>query len=147
MPSSFVVLEELPRTPNGKIDRRALPAPASQGGGRTQESVAPRIREQTIADVCAQVLKVNDFGVHDNLFDLGADSLQVFQIVARANDAGVKVTPTQILAGRTIAAICEELDKSPEPAPRTEAPRLAAVSRERFRVQRSQVEVSEGAKE
>jgi aryl carrier-like protein len=147
IPSAFVTLDQLPRTPNGKIDRRALPAPAG-GGKRPQETVAPRTpREQTIADVCAHVLKTNDFGVHDNLFDLGADSLQVFQIVARANDAGVKVTPTQILAGRTIAAICEELDKTPEPAPRTDAPRLAAVSRERFRMQRTQVELAEGTKE
>ena len=148
VPSNFVTLTELPRTPNGKIDRRALPAPGNVGNTRSQETVAPRnAREQTIADVCAQVLKINDLGVHDNLFDLGADSLQVFQIVARASDAGVTITPTQILTGRTIAAICEEIEKTAEPAVKATAPRLTAVSRDRYRVQRTQVEVGEGAKE
>ena len=148
VPSVFVPLEALPRTPNGKIDRRALPAPSATGITRSQDVVAPRnSREQTIADVCADVLKVTGFGVHDSLFDLGVDSLQIFQIVARANDAGLKVTPTQILTCRTIAAICEELDRVGQSTPRTEAPRLTAVARDRYRVKRSQLEVPEGAKE
>jgi aryl carrier-like protein len=104
-------------------------------------------REQTFVDVCAHVLKIKAFGVHENLFDLGTDSLQIFQIVARANDAGLKVTPTQILTGRTIAAICEEIDRARQAPERTEAPRLTAMSRDRYRMQRSQLEVPEGAKE
>ena len=148
VPSVFVPLDALPRTPNGKIDRRALPAPSSQTSGANREVAAPRnSREQTFVDVCAEVLKQTGFGIHDNLFDLGTDSLQIFQIVARANDAGLKVTPNQILSGRTIAAICEEIDRTCQTPTRTEAPRLAAVSRDRYRVPRSQLEVTEGAKE
>jgi aryl carrier-like protein len=98
-------------------------------------------------NVCAEVLKVTGFSIHDSLFDLGTDSLRMFQIVARANDAGLTVTPTQILKGRTIAAICEEIDRAGMNEVRTESTRLTAVSRDRYRMQRSQLEAPNGAKE
>src|SRR5262249_37860154 len=101
--------------------------------------------ERALAEICADVLKVKDFGIHDSLFDLGADSLQVFQIVARANDVGLSLAPTQILAGRTIAAICEQLDRAaPTPSP-TEDPPLVAVSRDQYRMQRSRLNAAEAA--
>ena len=65
-------------------------------------------------------------GIHDDLFDLGADSIQVFQIVARANDVGLNLTPKQILSGRTVAGICKELESGGGTAQRGESPRLAA---------------------
>jgi hypothetical protein len=140
VPSLFAPLDALPRTPNGKIDRRALPPPDMSEMGRARETVAPRdTREQALADVCAEVLKLKAFSVHDSLFDLGADSLQVFQIVARANDAGLRLTPKQILSGRTIAAICDELDKTPGTAAQVEGPHLTAVSRDRYRMPRSRL--------
>ncbi len=144
VPSAFVPLDELPHTPNGKIDRKALPRPDANGTGRIHDAVAPRNpREQTLADICADVLKVKGIGIHDSLFDLGADSLQVFQIVARAMDAGLKVTPKQVLSERTIAAICEDLDRMGRAAARAEGPQLAAVSRDRYRVQRSRLHAPE----
>ena len=96
--------------------------------------------EKMLAEVCANVLRLRELSIHDNLFDLGADSLQVFQIVARANNAGLELTPTQILSGRTVAAICDELDRTGGKAPRTKGPQLAAVSRDRYRMQRSDVQ-------
>jgi hypothetical protein len=83
------------------------------------------------------VLKVKEFGVHDSVFDLGADSLQVFQIVARANDAKLSLTPTQVLAGRTIAGICIEMDQSGQAPSRDDSVPLVAVSRDRYRAHRS----------
>jgi hypothetical protein len=145
VPSAFVCLDALPQTPNGKIDRRALPAPDSRGAGRSPDRVAPRnAREHTLAEICADVLKVQGLGVHDSLFDLGADSIQVFQIVARANDAGLDLTPPQVLAGRTVAAICAGLDGAARTPPREEIPQLAAVSRDRYRMRRSQLNAAEG---
>jgi aryl carrier-like protein len=91
------------------------------------------------------VLQLNQFGIHDSLFDLGADSLQVFQIVARANDAGLKVTPKQILSGRTIAAICDELDRAALATPQADGPQLVAVARDRFRRQRSELGARDGS--
>ena len=148
VPNLFVPLEALPRTPNGKIDRRALPAPSVQGTGRSKEVVTPRnAREQTIAAICADVLKLKAFSIYDNLFDLGADSLQIFQIVARASDAGLTVTPMQILTGRTVAAISDDIERTGQTTDRGIAPRLAPISRESYRMQRSQLEVPERAKE
>ena len=61
-----------PPIASGKIDRRALPPPDMSGMGRARETVAPRdTREQALADVCADVLKLKAFSVHDSLFDLG----------------------------------------------------------------------------
>ena len=105
--------------------------------------MAPRNpREQTLAEICADVLKVEGFSIHDSLFDLGADSIQVFQIVARANDVGLTLTPKQILSERTVAAICHELDRAGR-TPAAGAP-LAAVSRDRYRMRRSHLNATEG---
>src|SRR5205823_5940342 len=94
-PSAVVALDSLPMTPNGKVDRRSLPAP--QGLTPERFYVAPRnAREHTLADIWAKVLRIDRVGVDDSLFELGADSLHVFQISARANEAGIKVTPAQI---------------------------------------------------
>jgi amino acid adenylation domain-containing protein len=140
VPSIFVALEALPQTPNGKIDRKALPCPDHREMGRNQDGVPPRDpRERALADICAEVLRVDSFGVHHSLFDLGADSIQVFQIVARANDAGLGITPKHILAGRTVAGICEQLDRVTRPMPQAQEPVLAAVSRDRYRMRRSEL--------
>ena len=146
VPSLFVPLEALPRTPNGKIDRRALPSPENAAMQHTHNGVVPRTpREQLLADICAEVLKVKKVGIHDSLFDLGADSLQLFQIVTRAKDAALNLTPKQILAGRSIAAICADLERAGRAAPRVEGPQLVAVARDRYRMPRAQLEITEVA--
>ena len=65
-----------------------------------------------MAGIWAEVLRLERVGINDNLFELGADSLHVFQITARANKAGIQVTPRQVLQFRTIAAIFEQLASS-----------------------------------
>src|SRR5207237_2169877 len=63
VPSAFVLLDALPHTPNGKIDRRALPAPDAGEAVRDRDAVAPRnAREQALADICAHVLQLKTFG-------------------------------------------------------------------------------------
>jgi aryl carrier-like protein len=105
-----VSLDAMPLTPNGKVDRGVLPAP---DWSRQQEGIAyaaPRSsEEETMAAIWAEVLRLKRVGINDNLFELGADSLHVFQITARANKAGIAVTPRQILQFRTIAAIFAQL--------------------------------------
>ncbi|GBE67535.1 hypothetical protein MFM001_39970 [Mycobacterium sp. MFM001] len=84
VPAAVVVLEELPRTPNGKLDTRALPAPKFSGG----EYRAPaNPTEEVVAGIYAQVLGLERVGVEDSFFDLGGDSLSAMRVIAAVNAA------------------------------------------------------------
>ena len=135
LPSAVVRMDSLPLTPNGKIDRRALPAAETGQNTNDKEFVAPRTaQEKTLADIWAEVLKVDRVGITDNLFELGADSLHVFQITARAKKAGLSVTPKQLLQRRTISAVM--LEDAAEPAVKQPHAAIVPVSRNRFRIRR-----------
>jgi len=132
LPSAVVRMDAMPLTPNGKIDRKALPVPDTARTARQREYVAPRTeQEKTLAAIWAEVLHLDRVGVKDNLFELGADSLHIFQIVARAGKAGMKIAPALILKQRTIASVLEQMDHA---APAKAAPAIVAVSRDRYRV-------------
>jgi aryl carrier-like protein len=133
VPSAFVALDALPQTPNGKVDRRALPTPIRPSGATAEAAVPRTPQEETLAAICAAVLRQPTVSVDANLFDLGVDSLRLFQIAARAKDSGLTVTVKQILARQTVAAVCAELSA---PVPETSGPILTAVNRERYRLQR-----------
>ena len=134
VPSAFVVLDALPQTPNGKVDRRALPAPARTTEAASAGKPPSTPQERTLAEISAAVLNKPTVYADDNLFDLGADSLRLFQIVARARDAGLNVTVKQILTGQTIAAICAGLATAAAPA--APVPTLTSVNRDQYRVGR-----------
>jgi amino acid adenylation domain-containing protein len=88
VPSAFVILDALPLTPNGKIDRKALPAPDQNRSEFEQSYVAPRTPvEELLAEIWAEVLKVERVGIHDNFFDLGGHSLKATQVMSRLRDA------------------------------------------------------------
>jgi non-ribosomal peptide synthase protein (TIGR01720 family) len=110
VPAAFVVLGSLPKHPNGKIDRRALPAPGSVRAEPETAYEAPRsATENTLAEIWRQVLGLAQVGVHDNFFELGGDSILSIQIVARASRAGLSVTPMQIFQHQTIAELAEHV--------------------------------------
>ncbi|GAB2781049.1 non-ribosomal peptide synthetase [Amycolatopsis magusensis] len=95
VPSAFVTLDRLPLTRNGKLDRRALPAP---GPATSTRYVAPRDeRERLVTEVWAEVLKVERVGVEDNFFDLGGDSLLGIRVVARLRDALAADVPARLV--------------------------------------------------
>jgi enterobactin synthetase component F len=81
MPASFMVLDAMPLTPNGKLDRKALPIPARAGRNVHAEPVTPA--EKKLALLWQQVLKVERVGLHDNFFDLGGDSLKAAEMAAQ----------------------------------------------------------------
>ena len=84
VPSFFVEMAPIPLTPNGKIDRKALPAPDSTLTHSDQPYVAPRTpTEQLIAEVWSEVLSLDKIGIHDNFFDLGGHSLQATRVITR----------------------------------------------------------------
>ncbi len=103
VPSVFVVLASLPLTAHGKVDRAALPAPEAPVAGRI---VAPRTEpERVLARIWSEVLGVAEVGVEDNFFDLGGDSILTIQILAKAERAGLHLTPRQMFEHQTVAAL------------------------------------------
>jgi acyl carrier protein len=139
-PATFVPLDALPMTPNGKIDRGALPAPDWSKRQEGVAFVAPRCpEEETMAGIWAEVLRLERVGINDNVFELGADSLHVFQITARANKAGIPVKPRQILQFRTIAAIFDNLAKSSADQSQSQSQAIKPVPRNKYRLTPSAV--------
>lgn len=120
VPTAVVVLPSLPLLPNGKIDRRALPAPEAAGqAGRPRQ--APRTpMERRLSELWGAVLNIDPPGIDDDFFRLGGDSLLGLQMVARARQAGVKLTSAQLFEHPTIARLAEVVeatDAAPVAAP------------------------------
>jgi non-ribosomal peptide synthase protein (TIGR01720 family) len=114
IPSAFMVLEALPRTPNGKLDCQALPMPDTTSFPGEAPFVAPRTPvESTLAGIWDDVLGLERVGVHDNFFELGGDSILCMQIVARANRAGLRLTPKYLFQHQTIAELSAVADSLP----------------------------------
>lgn len=105
VPSAFIDLEEFPLTPNGKIDSRALPAPDLVGAGEGEDRAPQNETEETLLRIWRQVLGMEHIGVHSNFFDLGGDSIQSIQIVARASAAGIRLTTKQMFRDQTVAEL------------------------------------------
>jgi amino acid adenylation domain-containing protein len=131
VPAQILCLESLPRTQNGKIDRKALPAPQS---GRTEERliVAPRTPvEVKLAALWADVLRTGDVGIHDNLFALGADSIDLFRIAARMREAGLPLDASDLMRHPTVAELAIVADQPAEPplAASTTIPSLQSFRR------------------
>ncbi|WP_220634946.1 amino acid adenylation domain-containing protein [Georgfuchsia toluolica] len=113
MPAAFVLLEKLPLTANGKIDRQALP-PWSGASRATpaNDSVMPRTEtERAIAAIWAEMLKLDSVGVDDDFFDLGGQSLMAMKLVSRIRDAfGVNLPLRNLFDHSTVAGLAEVVD-------------------------------------
>lgn len=107
IPALFVELEQFPLTPNGKVDRRALPPPSAVASPASpRRTLAARNEtEVKLLEIWKQVLGKDDLGVEDDIFELGGDSILIFQITTRATRAGLSVTPAQVFRLRNIAAL------------------------------------------
>ncbi|MBD2665601.1 amino acid adenylation domain protein [Richelia sinica FACHB-800] len=106
IPGAFVALKKLPLTANGKVDRQALPDPDQIRPELAAIFTPPRTPvEATIAKIWAQVLQIHQVGIYDNFFELGGDSIMTIQIAARANQAGVKITPKQLFENPTVEGL------------------------------------------
>ncbi|MEH2178696.1 amino acid adenylation domain-containing protein [Nostoc sp.] len=111
LPAFFVQLKALPLTANGKVNRQMLPAPNTTRPELKAAYVAPRTaKEEILAQIWAQVLKVQQVSIHDNFFELGGDSIISIQIVARANQQGLKLTPKQLFEHQTVADLAAVAD-------------------------------------
>ena len=141
LPSAVVQLDEMPVTPNGKIDRAALPTPDATRATPTKEFTAPRTNQEvTMAGIWASVLHLERVGITDDLFELGADSLHIFQIAARANKEGISIAPALFLKHRTIVNLLAQIDGDSQLMPGSAMPVIARVSREQYRIGRSSLQ-------
>nr|WP_280480151.1 non-ribosomal peptide synthetase [Nocardia cyriacigeorgica] len=104
VPSAIVVLDEIPLTPVGKLDRKALPEP--QLAPREFRAPVTEV-EAIIAEVFAEVLGVDQIGVDDSFFALGGDSILSIQLVSRAKARGVVFSPRDVFERRSVAALAE----------------------------------------
>jgi natural product biosynthesis luciferase-like monooxygenase protein/amino acid adenylation domain-containing protein len=118
MPSAFVTLDALPLTANGKVDKKALPAPDGERGGVETDFVAPRSDvERTLAGFWAEVLGLQSVGVEDDFFALGGHSLRATQVISRVRDFfKVEVPIHAFFDAPTVAALARRVERGAAPA-------------------------------
>ncbi|MFD4354980.1 amino acid adenylation domain-containing protein [Nocardia sp. NPDC058518] len=126
VPAAIVVLDEIPLTPVGKLDRRALPDPVAV---RSEYRPPRTLAEKTIARVIADVLGHDRVGLDDDFFALGGDSITAIQVVSRATSAGVTLRPRDLFDARTVAALAGRAEITVEPsAPSASLPLTATAA-------------------
>ncbi|QUQ65769.1 non-ribosomal peptide synthetase [Kutzneria sp. CA-103260] len=110
VPSAFVLLDRIPLTTNGKLDTKALPAPDYATVVGVTE--ARTRQEEIVAGLFAEVLGLPRVGVEDNFFELGGDSILAIQVVSRARNAGLVLSPRDVFLHKTaeaVAAVAEDV--------------------------------------
>ncbi|MFF7262582.1 amino acid adenylation domain-containing protein [Streptomyces sp. NPDC008159] len=135
VPGAWVVLDALPLTPSGKLDRAALPAPRAVRAAVTRAPSGPR--ERVLTEIFAAVLKLPEVGVDDDFFLLGGDSISSIAVSSRARRAGLVLGPREVFEHRTPAALAAAagVDES-APGAVEAASAFAPTEEERERVER-----------
>ncbi|NKI43821.1 non-ribosomal peptide synthetase [Streptomyces physcomitrii] len=114
VPASLTVLDALPVTANGKLDRAALPAPRL--GSQEAFSAPETDEERLLAALFARLLHLDTIGLDDSFFALGGDSILSIQLVAAAREAGLAFTPQDVFRRRTVRALLAAARREPRPA-------------------------------
>ena len=124
VPAALVRLDQLPQTPNGKVDRRALPAPKFGVRQEGDDYIAPRNAiETTLVGIWETLLEVPRIGIRDNFFRLGGYSLLAMRVLARIRqELDVTLAPAMLIEHPTIEHLAEEISAMREPAPAAAPP-------------------------
>jgi len=133
VPSAFVFLEVMPLTPNGKIDRRTLPAPDSSSFGSSTLKIAPRTpTEELIAAIWAEVLGLEKVGTDENFFEIGGHSLKAMQAIARIGDTfSIQLPVRELFQLPTIAELAQWIETAwNETATESQLPAIAPKARD-----------------
>ncbi len=138
VPSAFMVLEALPITSNGKVNRRALPAPNLMGLQQAATYVSPQTAvEERLVGIWSSVLGLKQIGIYDNFFELGGHSLLATQLVSRIRDAfQVELPLRSLFEAPTIAGLAQEITRR-EGEVKSLTPAIAPISRETRRMKLS----------
>ncbi|MFT4174539.1 MAG: amino acid adenylation domain-containing protein, partial [Rhodocyclaceae bacterium] len=132
VPAAFMFLDRFPLTANGKLDRRALPAPGSARATLGEGYTGPRNDAETqLVEMWQEILRVERIGVHDNFFALGGHSLLATQVVSRIRQRfGVELPLRALFETPTIEQLARQLDDLQARGAASEAPALAPVPRD-----------------
>jgi acyl carrier protein len=135
VPTAFVLLSSLPRTPHGKLDRRALPAPETSRSELKEIFVAPQGSvEEALAKIWTKILGIQEIGVNDNFFDLGGHSLMATQVISRLRDIfQIELPLRSLFESPTIAALAEVIHKAKDSGPNMSIPTILPVARDLYR--------------
>ncbi|MBV9927461.1 MAG: amino acid adenylation domain-containing protein [Acidobacteria bacterium] len=132
VPSAFVTLEALPLTVNGKLDSAVLPAPDTARPDLGSAYARPRTEtEQLLAGVWADVLRLDEVGVHDNFFDLGGHSLLAVQVISRVRELfHLELAVRDLFEAPTVAGLAEAIDRARGTGGQGTAPPIKPVPRD-----------------
>ncbi|MCG8347097.1 MAG: amino acid adenylation domain-containing protein, partial [Chloroflexales bacterium] len=130
LPTNLVFLDALPQLPNGKIDRKALPAPDQAWSELREAYTAPRTpTEQILSAIWADVLQTAQVGLHDNFFELGGHSLMATQVIARVREAfQIELPLRRLFETPTVASLAEQIDLACRDTSARQAPPITPVA-------------------
>lgn len=114
VPSHYMFLEQFPLTPNGKIDRKALPAPDDVNQSSRRYEAPRTATEAALTEIWREVLGAERVGIHDNFFELGGDSILSIQVISRVRQRGISITPRQLFQQQTIAELAGVVSQMPQ---------------------------------
>ncbi|WP_375498305.1 amino acid adenylation domain-containing protein [uncultured Nostoc sp.] len=119
VPSAFVMLESLPLTANGKVDRHKLPAPSRERPQLEQAYIAPQTDlERLLAGILSELLKIDRVGIDDNFFDLGGTSISILQVAVRVQqELGIELSAVKLFQYSTIGSLAKYLHSSQNSQP------------------------------
>ncbi len=146
MPSAFLLLEELPLTSNGKVDRAALPAASQMRALSETEYLAPRNEvEEKLTAIWSEVLGISHIGIHDNFFtQLGGHSLTATQLVSRVRERfGIELPIRTLFEGPTIARLAQAVEACLKDPAQSAGPRMTRITRMDASIEETEVDVSQ----
>lgn len=136
IPTEFVSLDEMPLTPNGKIDRQSLPAPTGKQLSRENNYVIPRTPlENSLADIWAEILQLEQIGAADNFFELGGHSLTATRVISQVRDHfQVEISLRELFDFPTVAELAQRIEIGISRAQREKHSSIVPVPRVRVRM-------------
>jgi hypothetical protein len=131
VPSAFVIMEKLPRTISGKLDRRALPSPGQMLANKSKSAAPLTAVEELLANIWCRVLGLEQVGVHDSFFELGGHSLLATQVLGRIRDVfHTEVTLRQLFEAPTVFGLAQAVELTMQAGDELPTLPIKRVSRE-----------------